>query len=68
MANPNPKTDHLKPYQKEAKLKPGDTATMKDMIRSGTSLDAFIEIWHDAGITYSTARVYYYRFKKQIAR
>lgn len=58
---------HLKEFQfKPTVLKPGDKEVMKDMIKSGTKLDAFIEFWHKAGLTYSSARIYYYNIKKAI--
>lgn len=60
-------TDHLKEFQfKPTVLKPGDKKVMQDMIKSGTTLDGFIQFWHNAGLTYSSARIYYYNTKKAI--
>lgn len=60
-------TAHLKEFQfKPTVLKPGDKEVMKDMIKSGTKLDAFIEFWHKAGLTYSSARMYWYNIRKTI--
>lgn len=60
--------DRIKQYQyKPTKVMPEDREVMKDMIQSGTSLNAFIEFWtKEVGITYRTAGQYYSEIKKEL--
>jgi hypothetical protein len=66
-------TKQLEPYQfKPWVLKPGDKEKMRQMIRANLNLhprdqlDLFVEHWHKAGLTTSSARVYFYNLKKTI--
>ena len=68
MPNPNPKTDQIKPYQFERKRPEADDhATMIDMIKAGTDVEAFMLFWNkEAGYTLQSARTIYYKLKSKI--
>lgn len=62
------KAEHLKKFQfKRKREDKNDHETMRDMIRSGTTVDAFMLFWNkEAGYTLSSARTIYYRLKDTI--
>jgi hypothetical protein len=58
-------TKHLEPYQFERKRpEVNDHETMRDMIRAGTDVEAFMLFWNkEAGYTLQSARTIYYNLK-----
>lgn len=68
MSNKNPKIDQIKPYQFDRK-RPGvnDHETMRDMIKSGTDVEAFMVFWNkEAGYTLQSARTIFYNLKSKM--
>jgi hypothetical protein len=68
MSNPNPKTEQLKSYQFNRKRpEVDDHETMRDMIKAGTDVEAFMLFWHqEADYTLQSARTIYYELKRKM--
>lgn len=68
MANKNPKTEHLKQYElKPKRPEYNDRATMIDMIKAGTDVEAFMIFWSkEAGYKLSSLKTMYYDLRSRI--